>query len=84
MTTKDIVSVNKEVEKVYKIVNDLISLHEMDMLDLAYPEHDGEQDANAVAEMMLLRQSANGLSDACKILTQKITEAIDIEKENAN
>lgn len=51
------------------------------MLDLAYPKHDGEQDADAVADMMLLRQSANGLSKACNILVEKLTDAIGDEDE---
>ena len=46
------------------------------MIDLAYPNHDGVQDAEVVSEMMLLRQSANSLSVACNILTGKLTEVI--------
>ena len=34
--------VNNEVEKVYELINELISNHSLDMLDLAYPKHDGE------------------------------------------
>lgn len=73
--------VNNEVEKVYELINELISNHSLDMLDLAYPKHDGEQDADAVVDMMLLRQSANGLSKACNILVEKLTDAIGDEDE---
>ena len=46
------------------------------MMDLAYPGHDGEQDADVVAEMMSLRQTVNSLSAACGILVNKLTEVI--------
>ena len=82
MRIEDIITAKNKVENVYQLVNDLIRYHGMEMLDLAYPKHDGEQDAEAVAEMMLLRQSANSLADACKLLVSKLTDAIEVENEN--
>lgn len=82
MRIEDIITAKNKVKNVYQLVNDLISYHGMEMLDLAYPKHDGEQDAEAVAEMMLLRQSANSLADACKLLVSKLTDAIEVENEN--
>lgn len=84
MTTKNIVIAKNKIDNVYQLVNDLISSHGMDILDLAYPKHDGEQDANAVAEMMMLRQCANSLSKACDILVDKLTDAIGDEEEYEN
>lgn len=63
MTTENLVTARNKVENVYELINDLVSNHSIDMLDLAYPKNDGKQDAFAVAEMMLLRQSANSLSE---------------------
>lgn len=65
----------------YELINDLVSNHSIDMLDLAYPKHGGKQDAGAVAEMMLLRQSANSLSEACSFLVDRLTDAIGDENE---
>ena len=76
MTTKNLTDVKNKAEKAYELINDLISHHSLDMMDLAYPEHNGEQDADAVAEMMSLRQTVNSLSVACDILVNKLTDII--------
>lgn len=76
MTTKNLTDVGNKAEKAYELINDLISHHSLDMMDLAYPGHDGEQDADVVAEMMSLRQTANSLSVACNILVNKLTDII--------
>ena len=54
MTTENLVTARNKVDNVYELINDLVSNHSIDMLDLAYPKHGGKQDAGAVAEMMLL------------------------------
>lgn len=76
MTTKNLTDVKTEAERAYELINDLISHHSLDMMDLAYPEHDGEQDADVVAEMMSLRQAANSLFVACGVLVNKLTDII--------
>lgn len=76
MTTKNLTDVGNKAEKAYELINELISHHSLDMMDLAYPGHDGEQDADVVAEMMRLRQTVNSLSVACNILVNKLTEVI--------
>lgn len=76
MTTKKLTDVKNKAEKAYELINDLISHHSLDMMDLAYPKHDGEQDADVVAEMMSLRQTANSLFVACGILVNKLTDII--------
>lgn len=81
MTTENLVTARNKVDNVYELINDLVSNHSIDMLDLAYPKNGGKQDADAVAEMMLLRQSANSLSEACNILVSKLTDAIGDENE---
>jgi hypothetical protein len=76
MTTKNLTDVKNKAEKAYELINELISHHSLDMMDLAYPGHDGEQDADVVAEMMSLRQTVNSLSVACDILVNKLTDII--------
>lgn len=81
MTIENLIAARNKVDNVYESINDLVSNHSIDMLDLAYPNHDGKQDADAVAEMMLLRQSANSLSKVCSILVSKLSDAIGDENE---
>ena len=81
MTTENLVTARNKVDNVYELINDLVSNHSIDMLDLAYPKHGGKQDAGAVAEMMLLLQSANSLSEACSFLVDRLTDAIGDENE---
>ena len=76
MNTENLITARGKAEKAYELINDLISNHSLDMLDLAYPNHDGVQDAEVVSEMMLLRQSANSLATACNYLVGKLTDAI--------
>lgn len=81
MTNKDLIAARTKVDDVYELINDLVSNHSIDMLDLAYPKQDGKQDADTVAEMMLLRQSANSLSEVCSFLIDRLTDAIGEENE---
>lgn len=83
MTTENLIEAKKESEKAYAAINDMISENIIAMIDLAYPKHDGEQDAEVISEMMLLRQSVNSLSAACNLLVNKLTDVIgDEEDEN--
>lgn len=72
--------VKNKAEKAYAAINDMISNYAIEMIDLAYPKHDGEQDAEVIAEMMLLRQSVNSLSTACNLLVNKLTDVIGDEE----
>lgn len=76
MTIKNIKKTTADAEKLYQIVNDLVSEGIVPLINIAYPQHDGEQDAEAVADMMALRQSANALAKACNILVDKLTDVI--------
>lgn len=83
MTTENLIEAKKESEKAYAAINDMISENIIEMIDLSYPKHDGEQDAEVISEMMLLRQSVNNLSAACNLLVNKLTDVIgDEEDEN--
>lgn len=79
MKKENLNTANNEVEKAYELINDLVSNHGLDMIDLTYPNPDGVQDADVVSDMMLLRQSANSLSKACNILVKKLTDIIGDE-----
>lgn len=77
MKKENLNTAKNEVEKVYELINDLISNHNLELIDLAYPNHDGVQDADVVSDMMLLRQSANGLSKACDILVKNLQTLLE-------
>lgn len=80
MTTNKIIDTRDKIERVYSLINSFVSNNSvLDMLDLAYPNHDGQEDADVTSEMMLLRDSANGLSQVCNILVNKLTDAIGDE-----
>lgn len=81
MTTENLIEVKNKAEKAYEAINDMISNYGIEMIDLAYPKHDGEQDAEVISEMMLLRQSVNSLSTACNLLVNKLTDVIGAEEE---
>lgn len=76
MKIEDISNIRDIINAAYREVNDMVSFKGIEMVDLIYPSHDGEQDADAASSMMLLRQDANGLARACEMLVQRITDAI--------
>ncbi len=75
MKIADIVKVDKNANIAYQDINYLMS-NEIALLDLAYPNHDGKQDADAVGEMLYLRQSVAALKKACEILETKLTRVV--------
>ncbi len=77
MKTAEIKKLNEQAENTYQAINHMMSQKSLELLDLAYPNHDGEQDAEAVAKMMTLRQTLSSLATACKILQEKLTDAIN-------
>lgn len=81
MTKEKLIEVKNKAEKAYEAINDMISNYVIEMIDLAYPKHDGEQDADVISEMMLLRQSVNSLSTACNLLVNKLTDVIGDEED---
>lgn len=81
MTKEKLIEVKNKAENAYEAINDLISHYGIEMIDLAYTEHNGEQDADVIAEMMLLRQSVNSLSTACNLLVNKLTDVIGDEED---
>lgn len=79
---KRITEIREEVERVYSTVNNFISEGVLPLIDMVYPNHDGKQDANQAADMMLLRDSLFSLANACNTGIEHINEAIDEETDD--
>ena len=82
MYHSDIISANKVAEDAYQIVNDRMSEGICELLDMAYPNEDGVQDPDVIADMMMLRNTLQNLSKACDIWTKQLTEVIQLDGEN--
>lgn len=82
MYHSDIISANKVAESAYQIVNDRMSEGICELLDMAYPNEDGVQDPDVIADMMMLRNTLQNLSKACDIWTKQLTEVIQLDGEN--
>lgn len=74
MTKEDLLEVREQIDKTFLLIDDIVSNHEIDMIDLAYPSHEGGQDDDVVSEMMSLLHSTNNLSVACNVLAFKLTQ----------
>lgn len=66
MNIQNIQSISQNVEKTYGMLNHLGS-NGLELLNLAYPNHDGVQNDKAVGEFMYLRQCVNSLKKACEL-----------------
>ena len=82
MYHSDIISANKVAKGAYQIVNDRMSEGICELLDMAYPNKDGVQDPDVIADMMMLRNTLQNLSKACDIWTKQLTEVIQLDGEN--
>ena len=82
MYQRDIISARKVAEGAYQIVNDRMSEGICNLIDIAYPNHDGVQDPEVIADMMLLRDTLQSLSMACDIWTKQLTEVIQLYDQN--
>lgn len=82
MLHSDIVSARKVAEGTCQIVNDRMSEGICNLIDIAYPNHDGVQDPEVIADMMLLRDTLQSLSMACEIWTKQLTEIIQLDGQN--
>lgn len=75
MSIQDIQDIEQNVSKTYEMLNKLGS-NGLELLDLAFPHHDGVQDEKSAGEMMYLRQSVNSLKKACEMVIKKLNESI--------
>lgn len=65
-----------------KLSNDRMSEGICELIDIAYPNHDGVEDPDVIADMMMLRDTLQSLSKACDIWTKQLTEVIQLDGEN--
>ena len=82
MYHSDIISANKVSEGAYQIINDRMSEGICELINIAYPNQDGVQDPEVIADMMMLRDTLQRLSKACDIWTKQLTEVIQLDGEN--
>ena len=82
MYHSDIVSARKIAEGTYQIVNDRMSEGIYNLIEIAFPDHDGVEDPEVIADMMLLRDTLQSLSMACEIWTKQLTEVIQLDGQN--
>ena len=75
MNIQNIQSISQNVDKTYGMLNELGS-NGLELLDLAYPNHDGVQDEKAAGELMYLRQSVNSLKNACELVMKELNDTI--------
>lgn len=75
LTDMNIQNIEQNVCKVYEMLNKLGS-NGLELLDLAFPNHDGVQDEKAAGELMYLRQSVNSLKNACELAINELNDAI--------
>ena len=73
---KKIIEIRERAEGFYTLLNKFATDGSLPLMDMAYPNHDGEQDAEVVSEMMLLRDRLNGLKHACEMSMDALTSAI--------
>ena len=75
MNIQDIQNIEQNVSKAYGMLNELGS-NGLELMDLAFPNHDGDQDQKVVGELLYLRQCVNSLKNACELAIQKLNDAI--------
>lgn len=69
----DLVVLDSEVQRLYQKINDLVSFHSLELVNLAYPALDGVIDSSAVGQMLLLRDSLRSLQRACTYLDKRLS-----------
>lgn len=76
MEAKQIKQIMDAADSFYTTTNNNISNGFMPLIDYVYPEHDGNQDAEAAANLMMLRDRLNSIINGCKIFIEHINSAI--------
>lgn len=82
MYQSDIISANKVADGAYQIINDRMGEGICELLNMAYPNKDGVENPDVIADMMMLRDTLQSLSKACDIWTKQLTEVIQLDGEN--
>jgi hypothetical protein len=69
---KSISKTNSSVESAYSELNHFISDDDIAILDMAYPDHDGIQDAETMSELIALYYNCANLIKGCKLAMKQI------------
>lgn len=79
---KNIIELREDVDAIYGRLNKWLSAdgERTELIKLAYPELNGVQDADAVSELMLLRDSLNSLARVCNYGIEHINAAIETKE----
>ncbi len=75
MDKNKIIEIRREVVSVYNTLNNLVSEGKLPLMDLVYPNHDGNQDLQVVSELMLLGGCLSCLSYVVNDANNKIRES---------
>lgn len=76
ITRDNISAIMNQADSLYKLLNNdghLTTLYS----DYIYPNHDGDADADAYADVMQLRHQLHSLQQACGIVIRQLTFALD-------
>ena len=65
-----------QAETFYTLLNEFVSQGTIPLMDAAYPQHDGNQDAEVAAEMMQLRRVLSGIATGCEMAIDHLNSAI--------
>lgn len=63
-------------EKFFRDINDFLSQGDLALLDVLYPERNGIADADAMADLMLLRDRINGIANGAQMAVKNLTRII--------
>lgn len=81
---KAINNINTQAGNIYSVLNNWLSdggttRH---LLDCVYPNHDGSPNHEAVADLVIMRQTLYSLQMACEKSIERLTEVIDLYDKN--
>lgn len=79
-----ITNINTQAENIYSVLNNWLSDGgtTRSLIDRVYPEHDGKADHEAVADLVIMRQTLYSLQMACEKSIERLTEVIDLYDKN--
>lgn len=79
-----ITNINTQAENIYSVLNNWLSEGgtTRHLLDYVYPEHDGNPNHEAVADLVIMRQTLYSLQMACEKSIERLTEVIDLYDKN--
>lgn len=77
-------NINAQAENIYSVLNNWLSDGgtTRSLIDHVYPEHDGNPNHEAVADLQVLRDTLHSLQMACEKSIERLTEVIDLYDKN--